>query len=255
MCCDCRYEEEEARNYGEQFLFPSDSLDIESDRVSGRDELFGVGSSPQDSPCRNSFSPIGHSVQLAREERPNVDSFDQEHMAYLRKSDQEGDLYPESHEALQSQEDKSQQQPLDFENNDRIWYPPPPKDGVESSDFLYDEEDSDIEHPASEFSSHNPAREEPLRTVVNDQFRAIVVELLRGYNTDWLDIVTTLAREAANFIKPDTTSIGGSMDPGHYVKIKCVASGNPNQRYNFSLCIFPPKPSNHIYSLADIIIN
>ncbi|VVA92244.1 unnamed protein product [Arabis nemorensis] len=123
-----------------------------------------------------------------------------------------------------------------FENNDHIWYPPPLKDGTESSGFLYDEEDSDSEHFASEFSlsmsfsSHNPAREDPLRTVENDQLRALVAELLHGYNTDWLDIVTTLARKAASFIKPDTTSIGTSMDPGHYVKIKCLASGNPNQR-------------------------
>ncbi|KFK44391.1 hypothetical protein AALP_AA1G251400 [Arabis alpina] len=180
-----------------------------SGRVSARDELF-----PQDGPCRNSSSPLGHSVQHTREERPSVvDSSVQEHMGDLRKSYQE---------VLQGQEEP----PLDFENNDRIWYPPPPKDGIESSDFQYEEEDSDIEHSASEFSL---SRKELLTTVVNDQLRAIVAELLHGYNSDWLDIVTTLARDAANFIKPDTTSTGSSMDPGQYVKIKCVASGNRNE--------------------------
>lgn len=30
-------------------------------------------------------------------------------------------------------------------------------------------------------------------------------------------------------MKPDTSS-GGSMDPVDYVKVKCVASGNPSER-------------------------
>ena len=48
---------------------------------------------------------------------------------------------------------------------------------------------------------------------------------------DWLDIVTTLAWQAANFVKPDT-SRGGSMDPVNYVKVKCIASGSPSERYD-----------------------
>ncbi|KAK8987756.1 hypothetical protein V6N11_027495 [Hibiscus sabdariffa] len=44
----------------------------------------------------------------------------------------------------------------------------------------------------------------------------------------WLDITTAIAWQAATFVKPDT-SRGGSMDPGHYVKVKCIASGTPSE--------------------------
>ncbi|KAL0408953.1 UNVERIFIED_CONTAM: putative 1-phosphatidylinositol-3-phosphate 5-kinase FAB1C [Sesamum radiatum] len=45
---------------------------------------------------------------------------------------------------------------------------------------------------------------------------------------NWLNIITAVAWQAANFIKPDT-SRGGSMDPSDYVKVKCVAAGSPSQ--------------------------
>ncbi|KAF8098677.1 hypothetical protein N665_0261s0042 [Sinapis alba] len=153
------------------------------------------------------------------------------------------------------EEEDTLQEPLDFENNGRIWYPPPPEDendDAESNYFAYDDDDDDddIGDSATEFtlsssfSSHVPAREklgdnsnEPLQTVVHDHFRALAAELLRGEELspcddgsagDWLDIVTALAWQAATFVKPDTRA-GGSMDPGNYVKIKCVASGNQNE--------------------------
>ncbi|KAF2609038.1 hypothetical protein F2Q68_00046250 [Brassica cretica] len=153
----------------------------------------------------------------------------------------------------QSQEEDTLQEPLDFENNGRIWYPPPPEDEndeAESNYFAYDEDDDDddVGETATEFSlsssfaSHAPKlgdnSNEPLRTVVHDHFRALVAELLRGEELtpcddegsagDWLDIVTALAWQAATFVKPDTRA-GGSMDPGSYVKIKCLASGNQNE--------------------------
>ncbi|KAL1209475.1 putative 1-phosphatidylinositol-3-phosphate 5-kinase FAB1C [Cardamine amara subsp. amara] len=258
-CYPSRGEEEE----GKQFLSPSseyyqEGSDIESCSVSARHELFSckssAGSSPHDSPSRNNFSPLGRFVQHAKDLSPRVGSYDlhqeqQQLMAGdLAKPDQRV-LDPEDHE---EEEDKLQQ-PLDFENNGRIWYPPPPEDendDAESNYFHYDDEDDDIGDSAPEFSSsssfssHMPTREklgensnEPLRTVVHDHFRALVAELLRGEElspcddgsaADWLDIVTGLAWQAANFVKPDTRA-GGSMDPGDYVKIKCVASGNQNE--------------------------
>ncbi|KAK6931003.1 Phosphatidylinositol-4-phosphate 5-kinase, core [Dillenia turbinata] len=75
---------------------------------------------------------------------------------------------------------------------------------------------------------------EPLRAVVQGHFRALVSQLLQGEGIkvgnengfeEWLDIVTKVAWQAANFVKPDTSK-GGSMDPGDYVKIKCIASGS-----------------------------
>ncbi|KAF8054063.1 hypothetical protein N665_1352s0001, partial [Sinapis alba] len=248
-CYPSRGEEEEGRNCGKQFLSPSseyyqDSSDIESGSISARHEHFSckssAGSSPHDSPLRNNFSPLGRFVQHAKDLSPRVGSFDhsqeqQQLMAGgLAKPDQE----------------EVQQQPLDFENNGRIWYPPPPEDendDAESNYFAYDDDDDDVVDSATEFSlSSSFSREklgessnEPLRTVVHDHFRALVAELLRGEELtpcddddgssgDWLDIVTALAWQAANFVKPDTRE-GGSMDPGNYVKIKCVASGNQNE--------------------------
>ncbi|CAE5963743.1 unnamed protein product [Arabidopsis arenosa] len=261
-CYPSRGEEEEARYCGKQLLSPSseyyqDSSDIESGSVSARHELFSckssAGSSPHDSPLRNNFSPLGRFVQHAKDLRsPTVCSFDnhqEQLMAGNLVKPGQGVLEQEDHE---EEEDKLQQ-PLDFENNGRIWYPPPPEDendDAESNYFQYDDEDDDIGDSATEFSlsssfsSHVPTREklgensnEPLRTVVHDHFRALVAELLRGEELspsddgsagEWLDIVTALAWQAANFVKPDTRA-GGSMDPGNYVKIKCVASGNQNE--------------------------
>ncbi|KAG7586624.1 Phosphatidylinositol-4-phosphate 5-kinase core [Arabidopsis thaliana x Arabidopsis arenosa] len=259
-CYPSRGEEEEARYCGKQLLSPSseyyqDSSDIESGSVSARHELFSckssAGSSPHDSPLRNNFSPLGRFVQHAKDLRsPTVCSFDN-HQEQLMAGNlvKPGQGVLEDHE---EEEDKLQQ-PLDFENNGRIWYPPPPEDendDAESNYFQYDDEDDDIGDSATEFSlsssfsSHIPTREklgensnEPLRTVVHDHFRALVAELLRGEELspsddgsagEWLDIVTALAWQAANFVKPDTRA-GGSMDPGNYVKIKCVASGNQNE--------------------------
>ncbi|CAH8308412.1 unnamed protein product [Eruca vesicaria subsp. sativa] len=257
-------EEEEGGSSGKQFFSPSSEYysDVESGSVSAsRHEHFSckssAGSSPHDSPLRNNFSPLGRFVQHAKDLSPRVGSFDQDQQLMaggLAKPDQMG-VEPEDH-SQEEVEDALQEQPLDFENNGRIWYPPPPEDendDAESNYFAYTDDDDDddgIGETANEFSlsssfaSHVPVREklgdnsnEPLRTVVHDHFRALVAELLRGEELtcdddgsagDWLDIVTALAWQAATFVKPDTRA-GGSMDPGNYVKIKCVASGNQNE--------------------------
>ncbi|KAL8489775.1 hypothetical protein ACS0TY_025597 [Phlomoides rotata] len=44
----------------------------------------------------------------------------------------------------------------------------------------------------------------------------------------WLEIITSLSWEAATLLKPDTSQ-GGQMDPGGYVKVKCLASGRRSQ--------------------------
>lgn len=245
MDCVCRGdEEEESRNCGKSPLseYNQDSSDVESGSVSAsRHEHFSckssAGSSPHDSPLRNNFSPLGRFVQHAK------------------------DLSPTKPDQSQVEEEDTLQEPLDFENNGRIWYPPPPEDendDAESNYFAYDddEDEDDIGETATEFSlsssfaSHAPKlgdnSNEPLRTVVHDHFRALVAELLRGEELtpcdddgsagDWLDIVTALAWQAATFVKPDTRA-GGSMDPGSYVKIKCVASGNQNERYSYLLLL------------------
>ncbi|OMO60574.1 Chaperonin Cpn60/TCP-1 [Corchorus capsularis] len=243
-----------------------DVSDIESSSVSARHEFYSyksVGSSPSDSPSRNHFTPyrVGRTVQRRQEGSPMaryVGPFDQENMAILRKpetrseelenTDDNSDEMPVSH----NQYAKSQK-PLDFENNGLIWYPPPPEDAndeAESNFFTYDDEDDDIGDSGAMFTSSSslssifPAREkqnegnkEPLRAVIQGHFRALVSQLLQAEGIqfgqednagDWLDIVTAMAWQAANFVKPDT-SRGGSMDPGDYVKVKCIASGTPSE--------------------------
>ncbi|KAL3038088.1 hypothetical protein AAZX31_01G109600 [Glycine max] len=77
-----------------------------------------------------------------------------------------------------------------------------------------------------------------MKTVVEGHFRALVAQLLQVENPttcdedgkeSWLDIITALSWEAATLLKPDT-SRGGGMDPGGYVKVKCIASGHRNER-------------------------
>ncbi|XVF02830.1 hypothetical protein REPUB_Repub04eG0208000 [Reevesia pubescens] len=244
-----------------------DVSDIDSSSISARHEFYSfksVGSSPSDSPSRNNFNPykaVGHSVQWRQEGSPMsqcVGPFDQENMAVLRKSEtgivvpENADDYSDNMSIFHSRYAKSQK-PLDFENNGLIWYPPPPEDEndeAESNFFAYDDEDDDIGDSGAMFSSSSslssmfPARgkqnegnKEPLRAVIQGHFRALVLQLLQGegikvgiedHAGNWLDIVTAIAWQAANFVKPDT-SRGGSMDPGDYVKVKCIASGTPSE--------------------------
>ncbi|KQK18683.1 putative 1-phosphatidylinositol-3-phosphate 5-kinase FAB1C isoform X1 [Brachypodium distachyon] len=140
--------------------------------------------------------------------------------------------------------------PIDFESNGLIWYPPPPQDegdDFENSFFEYDDDDDDNEISDGKTFGHvnhdtgvgddllgikgkqNIAHKEFLRNALHGHFRALVSQLLQGHGVDlvdgWSDIVSSLAWQAATFVRPDTRK-GGSMDPTDYVKVKCVASGN-----------------------------
>lgn len=246
-----------------------DNSDIDTSSVSARHEFYSfksVGSSPSDSPSRIDFTSnrVGHSVQQERERSPrapNDGSFVQDSMAILRRPG-DGTEDPENTDdcsddlAIFQDQCEKLQKPLDFENNGFIWFPPPADDEddeEENNFFEYDDEDDDIGESGAMFSSSTslasmfPAKEkqneghkEPLRAVVQGHFRALVSQLLQGEGfkvgkedniDEWLDIVATVAWQAANFVKPDT-SRGGSMDPGAYVKVKCIASGSPHERYD-----------------------
>ncbi|XP_051144421.1 putative 1-phosphatidylinositol-3-phosphate 5-kinase FAB1C [Andrographis paniculata] len=138
------------------------------------------------------------------------------------------------------------QQTLDFETNSLIWLPPPPHDlSLETNLFTYDDENDEVGGSCAIFSSSDDLSsillekekqhvdlKESLRTVVSGHFKVLVLELLQAQGIpseencyeDWLNIVTSIAWQAASFIKPDTNK-GGSMDPCEYVKVKCVALG------------------------------
>jgi 1-phosphatidylinositol-3-phosphate 5-kinase len=74
--------------------------------------------------------------------------------------------------------------------------------------------------------------------VMNGQFKILVSRFLAaeglslsdgGTDKNWLDIVASLSWDAALLVKPDANS-GNAMDPGSYVKVKCIASGSYQQR-------------------------
>ncbi|GAA0141595.1 kinase [Lithospermum erythrorhizon] len=141
-------------------------------------------------------------------------------------------------------------EPVDFENNGVLWLPPEPEDEEDEREAtLFDDDDDDGDAtgewrqlPTSssfgsgEFRSRDRSNEEhkkATKNVVDGHFRALVAQLLQvenlpvgeeGDKESWLEIITSLSWEGATLLKPDTSK-GGGMDPGGYVKIKCLASG------------------------------
>ncbi|XP_071686342.1 putative 1-phosphatidylinositol-3-phosphate 5-kinase FAB1C [Rutidosis leptorrhynchoides] len=243
-----RSDEDEAEDSAKNFLSPYslDTTDVDSSSVSTRrdfNSFMSVGSSPSDSPsriqmCNNRLRNGVHSDDQGTPRSSNDGSFDQEqHLVVLKSNGQT--IYDEF--SIFNDRCEKSPKPLDFETNDRIWFPPSPDNENEDADsnfFSYADDDDEIGDSSGVFSSaslmtnspkKNEEHHEVLITVVQGHFRALVSQLLQSeFNSTetWLDIITLLAWQAANFVKPDT-SRGGSMDPGDYVKIKCIASGSP----------------------------
>ncbi|KAK9078393.1 hypothetical protein SSX86_002450 [Deinandra increscens subsp. villosa] len=143
-------------------------------------------------------------------------------------------------------------EPVDFENNGVLWLPPEPEDEEDEREaLLFDDDDGGDDDAVGEWgylrsSSNlgsgecrnrdrsNEEHKKAMKTVVDGHFRALVSQLLQVDNLlaneeeddkdSWLEIITSLSWEAASLLKPDTSK-GGGMDPGGYVKIKCLASG------------------------------
>lgn len=146
-------------------------------------------------------------------------------------------------------------EPVDFENSGILWLPPEPEDEEDERDgMLFDDDDDDGDaagewgylHASSSFGSgeykgrdrSNEEQKNVVKNVVDGHFRALVSQLMQveklviGEEEDkesWLEIVTSLSWEAATLLKPDTSK-GGGMDPGGYVKVKCIASGHRSDR-------------------------
>uniref|UniRef100_A0A7N0VHV3 1-phosphatidylinositol-3-phosphate 5-kinase n=1 Tax=Kalanchoe fedtschenkoi TaxID=63787 RepID=A0A7N0VHV3_KALFE len=257
----CRSDEEESEISEKYFLSPSseycqNSRDIDSSSFRARLDFCNcrsVGSSPLYSLSRINFTSyrVGHSVEhdQARSQKfhTNGPSY-REIRTVLEKPDSRAN-FPEdtddSSSDLWMHHDSGEQKSLDFENNGLIWSPPPPEDEqreAENNFFCYDDEDDEIGESGGIFSSSSSLQDsfvtngshkedEPIRIIVHGHFIALVAELFKGEglksSEDWLPVISELAWQAANFIKPDT-SRGGSMDPVDYVKVKCVATGNPS---------------------------
>ncbi|KAI3995400.1 hypothetical protein MKX01_040516 [Papaver californicum] len=141
-------------------------------------------------------------------------------------------------------------EPVDFENNGLLWLPPEPEDLEDDREAVEFGDDDDDEYAAGEwktlrssssigsgeYRSRDRSSEEHKKAMKNEvdkHFRALVSQLLQveklitgeeDDNESWLEIITSLSWEAATALKPDTSE-GGGMDPGGYVKIKCLACG------------------------------
>lgn len=147
-------------------------------------------------------------------------------------------------------------EPVDFENNGVLWLPPEPEDEEDEREALLFEDDDDVEAAADEewgYASNsnsfesgenrnndktNEEQKKVANSVVDGHFRALVAQLLQVENIpsgdendeeSWLEIITSLSWEAATLIKPDMSK-SGQMDPGGYVKVKCLASGCRSER-------------------------
>ncbi|TXG68186.1 hypothetical protein EZV62_003121 [Acer yangbiense] len=141
--------------------------------------------------------------------------------------------------------------PVDFENDGLLWLPPEPEDEEDERETGFTDDDDDGVADATgewgywrtsssfgsgEYRNKEKSGEESkkvMKNVVDGHFRALVAQLLNVENLplgdeddeeSWLEIITSLSWEAATLLKPDMSK-GGGMDPGGYVKVKCIASG------------------------------
>ncbi|KAL7162801.1 hypothetical protein ACSBR2_043142 [Camellia fascicularis] len=141
-------------------------------------------------------------------------------------------------------------EPVDFENNGLLWLPPEPEDEEDEREALLFDDDDEGDatgewgylRTSSSFGSgehrnrdkSNEEHKKAMKNVVDGHFTALVAQLLQveniplgeeDDNESWLEIITSLSWEAATLLKPDMSK-GGGMDPGGYVKVKCIASGH-----------------------------
>ncbi|KAG2728507.1 hypothetical protein I3843_01G204100 [Carya illinoinensis] len=145
-------------------------------------------------------------------------------------------------------------EPVDFENNGLLWLPPDPEDEEDDKEAGLFDDDDDYGDTAGDWGylrtsgsfgsgesctrdSSSEEHKTAMKNVVDGHFRALVAQLLQVENLpigneddkeSWLEIITSLSWEAATLLKPDMSK-GGGMDPGGYVKVKCVASGHRHE--------------------------
>uniref|UniRef100_A0A1D1XL58 1-phosphatidylinositol-3-phosphate 5-kinase n=2 Tax=Anthurium amnicola TaxID=1678845 RepID=A0A1D1XL58_9ARAE len=143
-----------------------------------------------------------------------------------------------------------------IETDPLIWLPPEPEDiedDIECSVANSDDDDDEEYYDGTKWAqqsflssfdeenaisrSYKEERRTAMAEAMNGQFKVLVSRFLTSegipFSTgesgeSWLDIVSSLSWEAAMLVKPDANE-GKAMDPGFYVKVKCIASGSPSQ--------------------------
>ncbi|PON66073.1 Chaperonin Cpn60/TCP-1 family [Parasponia andersonii] len=187
---------------------------------------------------------------------PLPETYDAQGMVETERVGEEADEHENSdeHEAPSYDEDGRNVEPVDFENSGLLWLPPEPEDEEDEREavlFDDDEEESGVtgewgylrssnSFGSGEYRSREKSSEEhrnAMKNVVEGHFRALVAQLLQVENLpvgddndkeSWLDVITSLSWEAATLLKPDMSK-GGGMDPGGYVKVKCIACGSRSE--------------------------
>lgn len=167
--------------------------------------------------------------------------------------DQEGKLQQGlDSEAPMHDLEETDTEPVDFENNGLLWHIPEPKDEEDEREAILSDDDgegtsgewgylrSSDSFGIVEYRSRDNSNEEhrkAMKNVVEGHFRALLAQLLQVENLsmddgdrkdNWLDIIASLSWEAATLLKPDMSK-GGGMDPGGYVKVKCIACGRRDE--------------------------
>uniref|UniRef100_A0A804KDF4 1-phosphatidylinositol-3-phosphate 5-kinase n=1 Tax=Musa acuminata subsp. malaccensis TaxID=214687 RepID=A0A804KDF4_MUSAM len=139
-----------------------------------------------------------------------------------------------------------------FETDPGIWDPPEPECMEDDEPSIADNYEDD-EYGSTEWKqpsslsildehqginhSFREKKQKAMLEEMNRQFKVLVSRFLASEGISfsglddgqsWLDIVASLSWKAALLVKPDATE-GRAMDPGSYVKVKCVASGSRHQ--------------------------
>ena len=198
----------------------------------------------------------GKRVQMADPEQLGVDYQEQSFSSLSRSSTQSFENIEKVNEEISSRVEKifklqALSSKLDsFKDVEGIWFnkdvwvtPPADADDEVMGSSLVDDDDDEDDDEGSwgQHSSPESTRggsdhlhsKVKLRAKLERDFLLVVEKLLQeegipkgeeGDPNSWLHIVSTLALQAATYVKPNTSK-GGVMDPGEYVKVKCMASG------------------------------
>ncbi|GMH00303.1 hypothetical protein Nepgr_002142 [Nepenthes gracilis] len=144
--------------------------------------------------------------------------------------------------------------PFSDESIADIWMPPEPEnkeDDREDSVATIDDDDDEFgdgmkwgspsslnsfEEGVNRSSLFKEEKAKAMEEVMNGKLRSLVNQMLKSVGIanverdgdSWVDIVTSLAWQAASFLKPDGVE-GKRMDPGRYVKVKCIEAGSRSQ--------------------------
>nr|GME19601.1 1-phosphatidylinositol-3-phosphate 5-kinase FAB1B-like [Ipomoea batatas] len=203
--------------------------------------------------CRHSEENVGMNC-LSSEMLP--ESIERKHLGSTEKVE---DIVDANNNSMEDEDpsidsvNSTESEPVDFENNGLLWLPPEPEDEEDEREALLDDDDdnggeggsagewgylspsrrfADGEYRNREKSSDEHKR--VIKNIVDGHFKALIGQLLKAENLSigdeddkesWLEIITALSWEAATFLKPDMSQSEG-MDPGAYVKVKCIPCGH-----------------------------